>query len=114
MRLPNGAKAVVDIIKLREYCLNESHPEGRHKARVFRAALNLGRNDAALLQSELLVAARDNDAVASEADGYGQRFVLDFSVKHGRRKALIRSAWIIRKGEDFPRLTTCYVLGEVQ
>ena len=35
MKLPNVARASVDIAKLRDYCLNSSHPEGRHKARVF-------------------------------------------------------------------------------
>jgi len=26
------------------------------------------------------------------------------------REALVRSAWIIKTGEDFPRLVSCYVL----
>jgi len=25
-------------------------------------------------------------------------------------RAVVRSSWIIRNGEDFPRLTSCYVL----
>ena len=35
MRLPNGERAVIDIRKLQEYCLNSQHPRGRNKARVF-------------------------------------------------------------------------------
>ena len=43
MLLPNAEKAVVDISKLRDYCLNPNHEVGKHKARVFSAALNLGQ-----------------------------------------------------------------------
>jgi hypothetical protein len=39
MKLPNGERAVVDIRKLRDYCLSAKHRRGRHKARVFEAAL---------------------------------------------------------------------------
>ena len=34
MKFPNGVRAVVDIEKLRDYCLSAQQPEGRHKARV--------------------------------------------------------------------------------
>ena len=46
MKLPNGDRAIVDIAKLRDYCLNAGHPRGRHKARVFVAALGLTVADA--------------------------------------------------------------------
>jgi hypothetical protein len=42
MNLPGGGDAIVDIAKLRDYCLDSRHPRGRHKARVFAATL--GRN----------------------------------------------------------------------
>ena len=56
--------------------------------------------------------ADESDRLVSEAeaDEYGERYMLDFLVVRGERKALIRSAWIVLKDEDFPRLTTCYVL----
>ena len=110
VKLPNGINAVVDTVKLRDYCLNPGHPEGRHKARVFRAKLGMEREDAAELQAALLAAARDQDADTSEADQYGERYVLDFSLRHVGHEERVRSAWIIRKGENFPRLTGCYVL----
>jgi hypothetical protein len=46
--LPNRDEAVLDIRKIEDYCLNPSHPRGRHKARVFREALDLQRRDAAI------------------------------------------------------------------
>jgi hypothetical protein len=39
MRLPNATSAFLDIRKIANYCLDGDHPLGRHKARVFRAAL---------------------------------------------------------------------------
>ena len=38
--LPGGDKAVLDIRKIEDYCLSPIHPRGRHKARVFREALD--------------------------------------------------------------------------
>ena len=110
MKLPNGINAVVDVMKLRDYCLNPGHPEGRHKARVFRATLVMEREDLEELRPALLAAARDQDADAAEADEYGERYVLDFFLRHEGREARVRSSWIIRKDENFPRLTSCYVL----
>jgi len=39
--LPHGKEAILDIRKIEPYCLNPLHPRGRHKARVFRDALDL-------------------------------------------------------------------------
>ncbi len=46
MLLPNIAKASIDQKKLADYVLNASHPEWRHKARVFLSALGLTAADA--------------------------------------------------------------------
>jgi hypothetical protein len=45
-KLPNPDDAVVDIRKLRDYCLNPAHPRGRNKARVFASVLGLTASDA--------------------------------------------------------------------
>jgi hypothetical protein len=42
--LPNPDQAVFDIRKIEDYCLSPLHPRGRHKARVFREALDLQRS----------------------------------------------------------------------
>lgn len=111
MKLPNGSSAVVDVEKLRDYCLSAQHPEGRHKARVFLSALGMTSADADRLREILLSAATVNNAVSmSDTDQYGSRYVLDITVVWGSREALIRSAWIIKAGEEFPRLASCYVL----
>jgi hypothetical protein len=111
MKLPGGDRAVVDLSKLTDYCLDETHPRGRHKARVFAARLGLGRADAALLRADLLWAAASSlEAVDGAADGFGRRFTLDLVVAGPKGSGVVRSGWIVRTGEDFPRFTSCYLL----
>jgi hypothetical protein len=110
VKLPNGEKAVVEIAKLRDYCLSVAHPEGRHKARFFRAVLGSGPADSHMLRKRLRAAACDQEAVAGEVDGFGQRYVIDFPLEHAGRRALVRAAWIVLANENFPRLTSCYIL----
>jgi len=57
-RLPNGDRAILDIRKIEDYCLSPDHPERRHKARVFRDALGMGRSHARVIADEFLAAAR--------------------------------------------------------
>lgn len=109
-RLPNPDRAVVEARKLRDYCLNPDHPRGRHKARVFASALGMDAEQAEELRRALLVAARTEEAKPGGADAYGQRYELDFAMTGPAGNAIVRSAWMVRRGEDFPRLTTCYVL----
>jgi hypothetical protein len=110
MKVPNAEKAIVEIEKLRDYCLSESHPRGKHKARVFASVLGITADDAAELRSAMLAAVRVTEAIEGERDEYGQRYLVDFPMNHHVNEAMIRSAWIIRRGEDTPRLTSCYVL----
>jgi hypothetical protein len=109
MKLPNGESAVVDSAKLREYCLNPYHSRGRHKARVFASA-NIHRDDSEVLRTALLAAAREGEARMGNANQYGQRYIVDLKLIRHRKTVNIRSSWIVRSEETFPRLTTCYVL----
>ena len=109
MKLPNGDLAVVDIEKVRDYCLNPDHSHGRNKARVFRSALGLTQKDGHVLRESLLEAAREGDAVGGHVNEFGAHFSVDFEMTWGSRRAVIRSGWIIVLGGCIPRLTTCYV-----
>jgi len=108
MKLPPNA--FVDLVKLRDYCLCGTHPEGKHKARVFLSVLGISGEDAAWLQEELVAAANREECQPGVATTHGQRYTMDFMLRRGHRTARIRSAWIVRCGENFPRLTSCYVL----
>lgn len=110
MKLPNADRAIVDIEKLRAYCLNPAHARGRHKARIFASKLGLSAADAEYLRDLLLAAARSQEATVGEEDRYGRRYVIDFPVSRADKRATVRSTWILRRGEDVPRLTSCYLL----
>lgn len=110
MKLPNSERAIVEIEKLRDYCLSTKHQRGRNKARVFAAALGLTADDAEQFQAVLVVAAQSYEATPTEETAYGQLYVLDFLMSEPVGQAMVRSSWIVRHGEDFPRLTSCYVL----
>jgi hypothetical protein len=109
MLLPYGDRAIVDIRKLRDYCLNPDSPRGSRKARVFRSALGMTKADAPALRQKLLQVAASEQAKVGEIDRYGQRYMIDFELRKGTRKVVVRSGWIILSNETVPRLTTCYV-----
>src|SRR5215210_5516219 len=109
MLLPSGGHAIVDIRKLRDYCLNPDSPRGSGKARVFQAALGLTAADASKLREKLLEVARTGEARLGELDMYGQRYTIDFEMETKVGKAVVRSGWIILRDEITPRLTTCFV-----
>jgi len=110
MKLPNAERAFVDIAKLHDYSLSAEHKEGKHKARVFAAALELEADDAEWLRDKLSEIATNEDCQLGRKTDYGQRYLIEFELSHGRKTARVRSIWIIRTGENFPRLVTCYVV----
>lgn len=79
-RLPFAERAEVSIDKLRDFCLNPFHEQGKHKAKPLFS------------------------------DQYGQRYVIDFAVEWQRRRAIVHSGWILEHGSERPRLTTCFVI----
>jgi hypothetical protein len=109
MKLPAGNRAIVDIRKLRDYCLNPDNPRGSAKARVFARALGITARDTSTLRKKLLEVAASEAAEIGELDLYGQRYTIDFAMETETGKANIRSGWIVLRGERVPRLTTCYV-----
>jgi hypothetical protein len=69
------------------------------------------RNDAGDLRAALLRLAAESDAFErKEADRFGQRYSIEFMYRGRSGEARIRSAWIVREGEDIPRFVTCYVV----
>jgi hypothetical protein len=109
-RLPNPNQAILDIRKIEDYCLNPSHPRGRHKARVFRDALNVQRSDASWLRDILLEAARSGEASRIAADAWGTYWRLDVAVRRQDKSAVVRTIWIVRTGDSLSMFVTCWVL----
>jgi hypothetical protein len=110
MKLPNGEVAIVEIAKIRDYCLSQRHSRGKHKARVFLAVLGISAEDAEEFRAVLLRAAIEGNAALGASDPYGTLYIIDFEMKRGEGSAMIRSSWIIRSGEAVPRFVTCFVL----
>jgi hypothetical protein len=110
MTLPNGERAVVDLEKLTDYCLNPDHPRGKHKARVFLAACGFSAHNAELMREQLLWAAMLEDAIQVLPDVHGQRYVVECLLRGPTGQARVRAAWIVRPGEDFPRFVSAYVI----
>jgi hypothetical protein len=110
MKVPNGERADLGT-KLEDYSLNPLHRQGQHKARVFESALGITLANREILSRALLEAAKkSNDTVALGDNGFGVTFVLRFSFTTETGSATVLSAWIIRHNEDFPRLTTCFIV----
>lgn len=110
MFVPNAENAFVDIRKLTDYCLNPNHEIGKHKAQVFKSALNIDIEDAEKLSETLLFAVKNTEAQIGKFDKFGQRYTVDFELENNDKKATIRSGWIIKTERDFPSLTTCFIL----
>jgi len=110
MNLPNGDRANLDR-KLEDYVLNRSHREGRHKAHVFESVLGITLKNAHLLRRALLDAAAFSATAEPRGDnGFGEVYVIRFRLEPAGGAGMVLSAWIIRHGEDVPRLTTCYMV----
>ena len=109
-RMPGGEIAEIDLRKLEDFCLDPSHLRGRHKARVFRRALDIGCEDAAWLRSALLAAVSVNAATELSRDCYGARWCVDALVTRHDKAAVVRTLWIVSADEGAPRLITCWVL----
>ena len=110
MKIPNAERAVVDIRKLQDYCLNPEHNDGKHKARLFSAALGMDIKDAEVLRDALLRAVQTHEAQLGLHDVHGQRYTINFLLDWCDRQAIIRSGWIIDRGSEVPRLVTAYPL----
>ena len=109
MKLPGGESAIVDRDKLTGYCLNLEHPRGKHKARVFATVLGFTSDHADELRSALLTAAATVDAQPTLSDRYGDRYMIESEITGPGGAGLLRSGWIVRRGERTPRLTSCFL-----
>jgi hypothetical protein len=68
MPIPHADRAVIDMRKLRDYCLNPLHDEGQHKGRLFTTALGITAADAEDLRTLLLQAVQTIDAQVGRRD----------------------------------------------
>lgn len=107
MKLPNGDKAQLGD-KLERYVLNLQHSRGKNKAILFRSRLGIVLANKALLEAALLASAVDNEANIYKMDQYGTHYDVKFFMTTAVGSSWVLGCWIVRTGEDFPRLTNTY------
>ena len=112
MKLPGGDNVEIDQRKLIDYALSPTHPTGKHMARRFAVILGLTRDDAPAMIEALRAAAASEDATATEHDGWGQRYSIDFLFRFGPRSAKITSGWIVPADGSRTHLTSVYIARE--
>jgi filamentous hemagglutinin len=106
--LRNAGRAIIDERKVRDYLLNPLHARGGHKARMFAAALGYRRFDHARLIQQIKEGILRHDAVPIDAVPHGERFRVEIPIVGPAGSAIVRTLWIVRTGEDVPRLTSAY------
>lgn len=97
-RLPNAARAVINPEKFTRYCLGPLNRQGRHKARVFKAALGYDLSN----YTDLISAIRDGILKRrAEYQGetlHGRRRRVDLPISGPTGRARVRTSWLYEKG----------------
>lgn len=113
MKLPNAERAVVEEVKITRYLLSLDNIDGRPKAVFF---LRFGFSPLAWEEMAVALVRHGNEYEIERTAR--RRYGMHYTVV-GRlfcpdgRLPLIRTVWIIRNGEDVPRLVTAYPTEEV-
>lgn len=105
-KLPEGADAVVPLEKIEGYLLSHTHPEGRIKARYFRA---LGFEAPPDLEAALREVATTGSVTMEVHGEFGRKYVVDGDlITPLGIRAPVRTVWIQEPGSAAPRLVTAY------
>ena len=81
-KLPNFDQAFIDEAKLKEYCLNENHPVGKHKARLFLSKLSLTSTHSSILKEKILEGIAHSEAVKKYTGSYGEQYSVEFKIRN--------------------------------
>ena len=114
--LPNFQQAVISQEKLEGYVLNPEHPEGKHKARVFREALNIERRHAPILAELIRNSLSRAPAEWRDTNDYGKSWTSWHEIVGLNGQSLIVTvAWMFKvDAEQIPVLITCYIESDEQ
>lgn len=75
---------------------------------LFAFKLGITLENAELLKQALKEAAIEENVVIHKVNEYKTHYNMKFSMQTEVGESLILAAWIVRSGESFPRLTSCY------
>ena len=108
MILPAADRAYVDPGKLRGYLLAPDNPKSRGKVRAFVDA-GYSAKEWQLLADHLKQLARFGLARPGRVSVFGEKYEVDGILRSPNGGSLgVRTIWIVRPGEDFPRFVTAY------
>jgi uncharacterized protein DUF6883 len=108
MKLPDAHLAIVERAKIVEYLLNAAHPDNGGKARFF-TALGFRLEDWETLAAALRRLAISFPVSRNMETIHGKKYIIDGALETAVGKTpVVRTVWIIDKGENIPRLVTAY------
>lgn len=109
VKLPNGTHAIVPAGKLKEYCLNPLHPDGKHKAKVFAKALGIRQDNHTALTKLVLESAESGVVTRIQENEFGKIYRVEHTIQGIYQKEILCTLWIIHKDVDIPYLTSCFI-----
>jgi hypothetical protein len=108
MDLPNKDRVIVEAEKVRDYLLNEAHPDGYSKAEFFMAK-GFHQERWHELADALKRIAREGIVVKHMNSLHGQKYIVDGILRApDGLTALVRTIWIVDIGGDTPRFVRAY------
>ncbi len=106
--MPMADRAIVPEVKLVEYLLSSTHPDGRGKARFF---LRFGFRAAQWpeLATALRQHACEHGVLESMETPFGTRYVVEGPLRSpDGRSPEVRTIWFVELNSGYPRLVTAY------
>jgi hypothetical protein len=108
LKLPNAHLAIVERAKIIEYLLNPAHPDNGGKAPFFMA-LGFSPEVWETFATALRAMALHYNVSQNMETMHGRKYIIDGAIDTPAGKsAVVRTVWIIDRGEDVPRLVTAY------
>lgn len=108
-RVPRADEAVVPEDKLARYALDPKHPRGRHKARVFSAALGIERADWRYLRDQLIDSVAEAPVLGTRVTPFGVLYeTLALVDGLNGTTAPVAAIWIVEEDHP-PRLVSTWV-----
>jgi filamentous hemagglutinin len=112
--LPRADRAVVPREKLEGYLLNPRHEVGRHKARVFVAALGIHQADWAYLRTQIEAGIVDAPVGSVRDTQWGRLYEVLVPIEglNGQTRRVM-TVWLVTlESDEPPRFVTGYVVDE--
>jgi hypothetical protein len=108
LKLPNAHLALIERAKIVEYLLNPAHPDNGGKAPFFMA-LGFKTEDWETLAAALRRLGLTSTVSQNMETVHGKKYIIDDTIETPSGKSpVVRTVWIIDRGEDAPRLVTAY------